>query len=430
MPSTSAVNIVIFLILFHASALAAPWMMEENKPVPGEFIGMEKGCMVFEFENKTRGGLELSRLTPQSLDQLREWYLSKTSTAESLAPPQWFKQSGARGVAIEKKSNGPEKWIFETQNFIFQLDAPIDDSTFRGLATQAEAAFNRINTLPIRIPKAAEEKYRILIFKDQHAYIRAGGDIASAARFLGRRRDRRGIIIATFVSLGLEPGDGSHSVSRAEGSRILVHEIGHQLSAEYSDFLPNWLTEGFAEYAALVPYNRGSFESSPAQLVSAIKKRIAYYEKMDPDLFKLPQPGFPSEKKHSGSDIADWLLPLDELLGNKRLINDSLKSGDILTVHRAYLTSLLITHYFFHLEGDGQGRAIRALYEDVGDLHEFMMHRVPLVSRVTKPNSGEELNDIVDELMKDFFRNRNPKEIQDDMVARYAKLGIHLPFPN
>lgn len=422
----------LFLLSLHLPSLfGAPWLMDGDKPVPGTFIGMEKGKMVFEFENRRRGALELSRLNPQSLDELRQWYSEKKTTAEGLVPPLWSARDGIRGVALKKKSAGPKTWIFESPHFIFELDAPIDAFSLRRLATIAEATFNRVNSLPIRIPPAPDEKNRILIFKEQASYLKAGGNEITAARFVGISKDRRGTVIATFGSVGLTPGEGPYRVGAAEASRILVHEIGHQLTAEYIWFLPTWLNEGFAEYVAFVPCSGGFFDSSPSKRLAGIRNRIAFYERMDLNLFgpvsPFDQGGGDGNKK--GSEIGDWLVPLEDLLAERDIIQDSIRNGDLRKAHSSYLTSMLLTYYFLHLEGDRQGSSIRALFEETGDLQEILAKRPPLVTRVGNPRTREELNVIIQKLMEDFMRKLSPKEIQDDMVARYRKLGIALPFP-
>ena len=431
MQSISDLKTLLVFLLFHACASAEPWTMDGDKPIPGTFLGLEKGKMVFELGDKRRAALDLSRLSPESLEDLRKWHSGKTSSTALLAPPRWSARDGVRAIAIETKSKGPEKWIFETPHFIFELDAPVDSAAFRKLAMIAEATFNRVNSLPVRIPPAPPEKNRILVFNEQDAYLKAGGNNTSAARFLGNRGNSRGAVIASFESFGLKAPDENRRLATGEASRLLVHEIGHQLVAEAMPFLPTWLNEGFAEYVALVPCTNGVFESSPAQRLAAIRNRIDHYKRMDLEWFGIP-PFLESKAgggKNAGSDLADWLVPLEELLGNPRLIDESLRTGDSLTLHRAYLTSMLLTHYFFHFEGDRQGRNIRAYFETAVDLNEILMRRPPLVTRVKTPKTRSEFDAVIEDMRDDFIGGRTHRGIQDDMVIQYAKAGIPLPFP-
>ena len=49
------------------------------------------------------------------------------------------------------------------------------------------------------------------------------------------------------------------TIRDSEATRVLRHEICHQLTHELLPVVPWWVSEGMAEYVAMIPNQKGSF---------------------------------------------------------------------------------------------------------------------------------------------------------------------------
>jgi hypothetical protein len=203
---------------------------------------------------------------------------------------------------------------------------------------------------------------------------------------------------------------------------VLIHELGHQLTAPDARLLPFWLNEGLAEYIALPRYNNGAFLDSPRDMLQRLGERFDYYEHLPARAF---DPLAPAGSRHGHT--RDWLLPLPQLFDPQLATN----APSLARTHQIYLTSLVVVWYFMHLDGDGQARRIRAYFEELAEAQEYFATdgaagRLPAEAT---PESTWHRNGLRTILAEHLFAGQSPEDLQKDLVASFARAGLQVEFP-
>jgi hypothetical protein len=251
----------------------------------------------------------------------------------------------------------------------------------KGFAVLFEATYLYCRTLPLAFDGGTkvDGKFQILLFEKLEDYVKAGGPVGTAGVFVGQRN----VVLVPLTSLGVKPVGSSYMLDRDKSSSTIPHELTHQLSPEgyFEKGAMGWFSEGIAEYVATTPYRSGIFN------VRGNQKEIIDYVT-----------GYGTKEKGGRA--------LGTKIGMPALKNFMLQSYASFQEEPqlSYGCGLLLTHYFLHMDGDGDGKRIKAFLKA---LHEG--------------EDGEKsLNLLLD--------GRTFEQMEADFVKAWSRKGVDFTF--
>lgn len=274
-----------------------------------------------------------------------------------------------------------KRFIYESANYRYVCDVRLAQSVVKGFAVMFEATHLYCRTLPLGLNggEKTDGKHLILLFEEFSEYVKAGGPPESAGVFMSGR----GIVMVPLTSLGVRPVGSGYMLDRDKSSKTLPHELTHQLTPQpyYRKGAMGWFSEGIAEFIAVTPYRAGSYN-----VRGNIKDVIDYAT------------GYGSKDmggRALGKNIS--LPPLKEFMLQD--YSSFLKEPQI-----NYGSGLLITTYFLYLDGDGDGKRIKAFLKK---LHEDKKGEAPL------------------DLLLD---GRTFEQLEADIVKEWSRKGVDFTF--
>lgn len=250
--------------------------------------------------------------------------------------PQSAGSQGNPGCKVISESREKGQFVYESPGYRFHTDERITNDALDTFAIVFESTRSYLKALPLSLlgGEAVEKKSRVLIFGERERYYRSGGPRGSGGCYVARSR----LVLVPMESLGLARGGTGLGRDSTKSNATLIHELVHQLTpaAYFTPGAMGWFTEGLAEYVAATPYFNGTFRPDPHG--NAVLKYVTAYG-MDGREgrnlgTRLVVPGLSSFMKMSYGDFA----------GENGNAN--------------YGFALLLTHYFFHMEGNGDARRI------------------------------------------------------------------------
>lgn len=274
-----------------------------------------------------------------------------------------------------------KRFIYESANYRYVCDVRLAKSVVKGFAVMFEATYLYCRTLPLALNggKKTDGKHLILLFETKESYIREGGPPSSAGVFM----PGRGIVMVPLESLGVKPVGSGYMLDRDKSSKTLPHELTHQLTPNeyFNDGSMGWFSEGIAEYVAVTPYRAGSF---------AVRGNIK-------DIFDYAT-GYGSKGmggRSLGTKISLPSLKSFMLQSYSEFLDDAQIN---------YGCGLLITTYFFHIDGDGDAKRIKAFLKA---MHEG--------------KEGEEA-------LAFLLDGRTWEQMEEDIVKGWGRRGIDFKF--
>ncbi len=336
--------------------LAKEWTSTDGKVIEADVVTATAASVTLKMENGKIFNVPMDRLAKESQDEVRKWIAENTGDKK--------KKEGAKGetkrdfvdnfdadwpdtisadttmeVEVAKEDAEKKEFIYHSVHYEFVCDSKLNTSVVRKFARLFEATYDYCRALPISSQRAhlslEDKRHRIELFADRADYIKNGGPPSSAGVFMGGKN----IIMVPLESLGVIASGSSYRVDYDKGNKTLPHEITHQLTDEcyYSEGARGWFTEGLAEYVGTTPYTSGGTFKVRTNRDSLVEYVTAYGSDR-------------SGGRAIGKDIAMakplryWMMmPYDEFLSEPQ---------------RNYGMGALVTYYFFHMDGDGDRKAI------------------------------------------------------------------------
>lgn len=345
-----------FLCAFVAISLALPvvdartWTDSIGRPFEAELVRVDGENVILTLPNGRGFSMKQSELSPAD----RAFLAGKGTggaapgTAPGAAPgvpvatsaTLNFGRPWPRDVRLDGPSNSKVisedakagRYVYESPGYRFTCDARITDDALRNFSMMFETTRKFAQLLPLSLVGGRERngKLDILLFGTEYSYIAAGGAPGSAGCFI----PSKGIVMVPMESLGLVKGSTGYSLDIKKKNDVLVHELAHQLTPNVY-FVPGalgWFSEGMAEYMAATPYSWGYF--SPDAYGNAVKAYVT----------TAGTPGSPGRALGTNIQAPDlrtfFLMSYGHFSGPNGNFN--------------YGLGLLITHYFFHMEGGGK----------------------------------------------------------------------------
>ncbi|MBX7209571.1 MAG: hypothetical protein K1X78_14740 [Verrucomicrobiaceae bacterium] len=310
----------------------------------------------------------------------------KLDPVEFPAEKSWPRLVALQGnptVEIMQEDADADRFIYRSPHYEFQSDTRLGADVVREFARVFEATHMAVCKLPLDLRPAPEnlrERFTARIFRSDQAYREAGGMEGSAGCY--KRAEK--CVLVPLDSLGVKVLQGGRTIMDRGGAAnaTLIHEITHQMMNHWLPRLPVWYAEGAAEYMVVGDYLHGRF--SFGQIESLLQQYLSRRRAPGGSLRVLP-PG-----ELMALEPADWSRTL---------------AGDHNASRQNYISALLLTFYFHHLDGDGSGSGI-----------------VPYLRSIE--NGEPERDACRDHLV----RGRTMDVLQSDMKAAYQSIRINISF--
>jgi len=376
-----------FTLLFLSGfvAEAAVWKTSQGQSFEAEFVRMEGTNVIFSMADGRKFLTPLLQLSPESQAVIHR---SGGAPIEALRSnfgrpwPREVRPNGNPACKVISEDREKSLYIYESPGYRFQCDARITQDALSNFATLFEATRAYLADLPVSLMsgEVIATRSKVLLFGEKEAYFKSGGMQGSAGCYIPQHR----LVLIPMESLGLMKGGTGYSRDVGKEDLVLIHELVHQLTpnAYYSHGALGWFSEGLAEYVAATPYNTGMFR--PDIYGNAVKAYVTAY-------------GTDGKSGRSlGTNIK--APPLRDFM----LQSYASFSGD--SANANYGLSLLLTHYFFHMEGDGKARRIT----------EFL-------KGLQSGSSGEAS-------LEPLHAGGGFGKLEEEISAAWAKKGINITF--
>ncbi len=240
-----------------------------------------------------------------------------------------------------------KRFVYESANYRYICDVRLSKMVVKGFAVMFEATNLFCSTIPLGLNggSPAKGKHQILLFEDKVDYVKAGGPPSSAGVFIGGK----GVVMVPLESLGVRPVGNGYMLDRDKSNKTLPHELVHQLTPRmyYQSGARGWFSEGLAEYIAITPYRAGSFG-----VRNNLRDIVAYATGYGED----DRGGRALGTKIKLPALRTFMLQSYEKFLDEPQIN--------------YGCGLLITTYFFHMDGAGDGARIKKFLQALRDKKE------------------------------------------------------------
>jgi hypothetical protein len=258
---------------------------------------------------------------------------------ERLAP--WPAEAVAESIDVQmtKEDAAASHYTYESAHFIIESDLKLPVAVVREIAAVFEATRAALIALPLGLHLGHESrKYPVVMLSNVMDYGRAGGNGGSGGTYNPWTRQT----LILLPNLGIKPGTNALALDFQRNIFVLKHEITHEILGRWQEFLPVWVSEGFCECIAATPYTRGrySFQGLDAAMHDYVLKWRTNPNQRDLQLIPPAQ-----------------LMALD---------GDQWKAGVAAqSAYPYYNSAALLTHYFLHAGGKGDGANMAAYFDDI-----------------------------------------------------------------
>lgn len=449
------------------------WTDLSGRELSAEFLYFQEGLVGLKLTGGREAAVRLDTLSPEDQNFVFEQSVADVFEFQPTEMPHQIKVEDGD----IKVSGGPT--IYETEWFQFENEETISKEFVHEAAQIFEATREAVHSLPLGLtatPPAGLSKFRARFVTKENfqAILLKNLEITTPDKIAGVYDPKVKSIIVPYDQLGARKIDGRMTLHHSSDASTLIHEITHQLMHDRLPLVPIWFSEGFAEYMASIPYRDGVYNFARAEegLKDRLTKRYGSLKVKLPGLkgllersrndwkgqtndyassliytyyfMHLDQPQAP------GSPIAAYLFLLDQAkTDTHRLITDYNDE-----VH-GYNTEVLqynerIVKY--RMQVTAYQSAVRDYNLRVDQYNTQLKNNVPpekLIKLGTKPtppllpvepvmsellknrkiNSPIDLFQIAnDRARPSLLRARDYDSIQNDIVAKFRKMGVEIEF--
>ncbi len=321
---------------------------------------MEGTRAIFVMEGGRQFSTPLLELSPRDQMVIRQGAEKPIEALRSNFGRPWPREvrpNGSVAAKVVSENQKTGRYIYESAGYSFYSDARITHDALSSFALMFESTRAYLAQLPLGMMSAETmgARSKILLFGETEIYHKSGGPYGSAGCFLPSSR----LVLVPMASLGLKKGGTGFSRDLGTDNRVLIHELVHQLtpSSYFAHGAVGWFSEGLAEYVAITPYNVGLFRPDPHG--NSVKDYVT---------------AFGTDRK-SGRNLGTSLTV--PKLRDFMLMDYRRFSSQNANLH--YGLSLLLTHYFFHMEGDGTALRVTRFLKGIQEGGHSEAALVPLL---------------------------------------------------
>lgn len=389
-----SLKIVIAGVLLVASlpAGARTWTNTLGRTFEAEFVRMDGANVIFTMPNGRAFSTPLAELSAGDQAVLRTGKPAQPTAVASMAvaAPSTFSRPWPREVRLDgpvtckvvSEDAKTGRYIYESPGYRFTCDARVTDDALRSFSVMFESTRKYAQNLPLSLGGCGRErqgKLDILLFGDIYQYVKAGGPPSSAGCY------SRGVVLVPMSSLGLKEGDTGFSLDASQRNNVLIHELAHQLTPD-AYMIPGsrgWFSEGLAEYLVITPYNWGYYQ--PDIFGNSVKTYVTSRSGV------AGMGGRVLGENIKAPRLKDFMLmPYSQFSGQNANFN--------------YGLGLLLTHYFFHMEGGGKA------------------------SRITQFLKGLQAGQQGEAALAPLLGGSTFEKLEGEIAAAWARQGVQIRF--
>jgi hypothetical protein len=258
---------------------------------------------------------------------------------ERLAP--WPTEAVAESIEVQMTGEdaAASHYTYQSAHFDIESDLKLPVAVVREIAAVFEATRAAVIALPLGLHLGHESrKYPVVMLSNPVEYGRAGGNGGSGGTYIPWTRQT----LILLPNLGIKPGANGLGLDFQRNIFVLKHEITHEILGRWQEFIPMWVSEGFCECMAATPYTRGrySFQGLDAALHDYVLKW-----RTNPNQRELQ------------------FIPPAQLMA---LDSDRWNAGvGAQSAYPYYNSAALLTYYFLHGDGKGDGSSFAAYFDDI-----------------------------------------------------------------
>lgn len=420
---------LLLAFCFATVAQAREWKDVSGRAIEAEMLGVEQGNVVVLNASKQRLSLPLKKLSAPDQEWVRQWTEGK-SALQLFPSPAWpltVQQPEVRVTGGAQKGVG---FVFNSPHYEFRCDAEVSPSVMNDFATVAEGTLRLVYSLPVAFPTLEGKTYSARILQSEEAYARAGGPAGSGGVFIASMSGD-GVLLVPFSSLGIEQFAGRNTKGYDYSATVLIHEMVHQATGELLTLMPRWISEGLAEYAANTIYRNGVFYTGERDRILSLRQRLEGYDKLtrgNGQTFAAPSNGAASNG--GARPMESWIMRPSELLNVSEAAwrTDVDSNAALIQVHRLYLSSMFMMHYYLHLADNGDARRIRLYFQELNKASTYFRTRGKegsLPEELVR-QKGLTLDEAQDVFLKHLYSPSNLQALDADFKARFNALGFRL----
>lgn len=383
-----------------------------GRTVEAEMLGIEQGRAVVVLASKQRFGLPIAKLSATDQDWLKTWATGK-SPAQLLPPPAWPPLVQQPAVSVKGGPQADGSFAFRSPHYEFNCDAEVSVSVMNDFATVAEGTIRLLYALPVAFPPLEGKTFQARILASRENYAKAGGPEGSAGVFISGSISGEGVLLVPFESLGIERFLGRNTKGYDYDATVLIHEMAHQVTAELLPLMPRWMAEGIAEYAATMPYRNGVFQLGERERALALRQRLEFYQQFS---------------RNQGVNVSGWVMRPGELvrMDDNAWNTANRSTASLLTLHRLYLSSMFLVHYYLHYADNGDARRIRLYFQTLGDAATYIRTKGregEMPDEIVR-NRNTTIEDVRAHFLRQLFVPEDLPALDGDFRAKHAALGF------
>lgn len=299
--------------------------------------------------------------------------------------PKLIKSPDGVTVELVEENKEEHRYVYHSDHYEFICDVPLKAHLVKRFAVLFEGTREFCRQLPISTKKAhiagKSHRNQILLFENLSTYHKNGGPPGSAGVFIGGKD----IVMVPLTSLGVKKLGSSYTIDYDSNNKTLTHELTHQITDRYYYELGarGWFSEGLAEYVAVTPYRSGKFMLT--KTVNAAEDYATGYGRDN-------NGGRGLGTTINAPDLKSYMLqPYSSFTANGNF---------------NYALGLLITTYFFEIEGKGDRVAITAF-----------------LKALREGKKGEEA-------LAALLQGRSYDELAEDISKGWKSKGVKITFTN
>jgi hypothetical protein len=318
------------------------WTLPGVKPFQAELVAADGLRATLSVPGRGKTVIPFASMSPADVAYVHEWREKNREAPlvdpERLAP--WPAEVLAESIDVQMTSEEPSHWHYESAHFAIDSDTKLPVSVVREFAAVFEATRAAVVALPLGLSLGGESrrKFPVAMFSNPSEYGKAGGNSGSG----GSYNVGTGQMVIYLPNLGIKPGANALSNDYQRNIFVLKHEVTQLVLGPWFMVLPMWLNEGFAECMAATPYTRGryGFQGLDAALHDYLLKW-----RTNPNQRELV---FIPPARLMALDGEQWTAEVAAR-----------------SAYPYYNSAALLTHYFLHVDGRGDGANLVAFLDDL-----------------------------------------------------------------
>jgi hypothetical protein len=390
-------RIPAFFLLFSALANAAEmrtWTDVQNRKIEATLVRIEGQSVVLKLKNGRELPYPIAKLSEADRNEVEESRKALSADTPAKEPADSSKSLGfdAPWPHVVKLSEDPQintvsesaeekRFVYESANYRYVCDVRLTQSVVKRFAVMFEATHLCCRTLPLAINggEMTDGKFQIFLFEDFADYVSAGGPPGSAGVFIGGKN----AVLVPLASLGVKKFGSGYMLDRDKSNSTLPHELAHQLSPDcyFASGAMGWFSEGIAEYVANTPYRSGAFNVRGNQ--KPITEYVTGYGAKD-------MGGRALGNKIKMPDLKSFMLQDYPTFLAEPALN--------------YGCGLLLTAYFVSMDGEGDGKRLKAFLQAL--------------------HAGKEGEEALDVLLD----GRSFDKLQEEFTKAWRRNGVDFTF--